>query len=443
MGGLVPSGFDIETFDDLLAQNAADLKAALGASLNTNPDSVIGQIDAIVSERLALLWELGLAVYNSEDPDVAEGVSLDHIGALTGITRLDQEKSTVSEVLFGAVATLVPAGTVFSVLVTGSRFVTTAAATIVAVPAWTVTTAYAVDALAQNGGNTYSCTIAGTSAGAGGPTGTGTAIVDGTVTWRFIAVGVNAVAVACESEEFGVILAAAGTLTVIETPIGGLTGVVNPLDAIPGREIETDADYRFRREGLLQGAGDSTLNAIFAAVSSVANTIDVRVYENITLITDVDGIPGKAFEVVCEGGVDQEIIDAIGGEKPAGIQAYGQTVTGTFVDDQSFNHTIEFTRPTQLAIYVRYDIIIDPAVFPADGDDQIRAACVAFGDGLPIGGDIIFARVACIPFDIPGVLDIDATFIGLAPAPTGTTNIVVGVRQTADFDTSRVAISHV
>ena len=54
--------------------------------------------------------------------------------------------------------------------------------------AWTILTAYAVGATVQNGGNVYRATIAGTSAGAGGPTGTGSAIVDGTVTWAFVGI---------------------------------------------------------------------------------------------------------------------------------------------------------------------------------------------------------------------------------------------------------------
>lgn len=56
-------------------------------------------------------------------------------------------------------------------------------------PAWTITTPYAVGDLSVNGGNTYEVTIAGTSAGAGGPTGTGAIIVDGTVTWKFVGPG--------------------------------------------------------------------------------------------------------------------------------------------------------------------------------------------------------------------------------------------------------------
>ncbi len=52
-------------------------------------------------------------------------------------------------------------------------------------PAWVGSTAYAVDDLSTNGGEVYECTAAGTSAASGGPSGTGTSITDGTVTWRF------------------------------------------------------------------------------------------------------------------------------------------------------------------------------------------------------------------------------------------------------------------
>jgi hypothetical protein len=51
---------------------------------------------------------------------------------------------------------------------------------------WANTTPYALNALVSNGGNVYVCSVAGTSAGSGGPSGTGLAIVDGSVTWRYL-----------------------------------------------------------------------------------------------------------------------------------------------------------------------------------------------------------------------------------------------------------------
>lgn len=51
---------------------------------------------------------------------------------------------------------------------------------------WAAETNYAVGDVRRNAGAVYRCTGAGKSAASGGPTGTGTGIVDGTATWDFV-----------------------------------------------------------------------------------------------------------------------------------------------------------------------------------------------------------------------------------------------------------------
>lgn len=51
---------------------------------------------------------------------------------------------------------------------------------------WTASTAFAVGAKVVNNSINYKCTTAGTSASSGGPTGTGSAITDGSVVWQYI-----------------------------------------------------------------------------------------------------------------------------------------------------------------------------------------------------------------------------------------------------------------
>lgn len=61
-------------------------------------------------------------------------------------------------------------------------------------PNWAASSTYRAGDLCTNGVNpvkAYICTIGGVSAGAGGPTSTGSAITDGTCTWRYLTVGVN------------------------------------------------------------------------------------------------------------------------------------------------------------------------------------------------------------------------------------------------------------
>jgi hypothetical protein len=52
-----------------------------------------------------------------------------------------------------------------------------------AAPAWTGSTTYAGGVYRANGANVYKCVTGGTSASSGGPSGTGTGIADGTVSW--------------------------------------------------------------------------------------------------------------------------------------------------------------------------------------------------------------------------------------------------------------------
>jgi hypothetical protein len=52
---------------------------------------------------------------------------------------------------------------------------------------WTENTEYALHEYCLNNSNVYVCSTAGTSAGSGGPSGTGSDIEDGTVHWNYIA----------------------------------------------------------------------------------------------------------------------------------------------------------------------------------------------------------------------------------------------------------------
>lgn len=72
-----------------------------------------------------------------------------------------------------------------SLLTTGIDYVDESA-----VSSWAALTVYAAGAYVLNdGGKAYVCTTGGTSAAAGGPTGTGATIVDGSVTWGFYSAG--------------------------------------------------------------------------------------------------------------------------------------------------------------------------------------------------------------------------------------------------------------
>ena len=69
----------------------------------------------------------------------------------------------------------------------GSGYTSTPTVTISApaTPSWAASTSYSLNQVVYNGADVYICTTAGTSASSGGPTGTGTGISDGSVSWKY------------------------------------------------------------------------------------------------------------------------------------------------------------------------------------------------------------------------------------------------------------------
>ena len=385
MPGVTTTGFDKKILADILQEIGDDQRANINAALNLLPDTVLGQLNGIIAERLAELWDVSNAVYASFNPEVATGAALDAIGAITGVTRLGATRSELLVTITGTNGTLIPEGSVVSVTGSGVRF------------------ASSVDA-----------TISG-----------------GSINVIFFA------------EETGPFNAPPGTLT-IQTPIAGWATASNATDVDPiGRNIETDADYRLRRLQLLSVTGAATLEAIRSALLATENVTEALVFENITLVVDVNGLPGKSFECVVQGGTDADIRETIFLTKPVGIESHG-AVTGSVTDSQGFSHTIKFTRPTEVPVYFDLDITVNSDFGGGSvpvGEQQVKDAISAYIESLFIGDDVIRAKAFCAALDVPGVLDVTSFFLDDTPSPVSTANIVIALRDLATVDDGDIAIT--
>jgi uncharacterized phage protein gp47/JayE len=442
-----------KTREDILAEIEEAERAAFGPSINTLATSVFGQINGIFAEQLAEQWELAAAIYRAMYPDSASDESLDNVAAITGALRLAATQSTVPIVCTGTPSTVLSAGRVVSTG-GGDRFASDADATIVAATAWVGSTAYAVDDFVANDSNIYVCTVAGTSAASGGPTGTADGITDGSCEWNFVGDGIGFVEHGFTAEQFGPISASAGAIDTedsvgaIETPVSGWDDARNITDAELGRNLETDAAFRLRREQLLRLAGSATLEAIRSAVLDVDDVIAVFVFENTTLITDGAGVPGKAFETTVQGGTDLDVAQAIFDTKPVGIETHrdpganGRTIAIT--DSQGFSHDIKFSRPTTIQMHIEIDLTIDAGTFgggvQATGIQQVKDTLAAFGDALGIGSDVIILAFACAALEVPGVIDVTDIRIEDTDPPTNAANISILPRELATFDTADIDV---
>lgn len=441
--GLVPdgAGFNAKTTEDLLDSIEENEKADIDQEVDVSADGPLGQINGVFAKELAEAWEVIQAVHGARDPNNAEGAALDALMAITGAFRLEATESTVVLTATGTPATSLLTGRQASTTLTGDTWLTTADATIAAVAAWAATTAYVVGDRVTLGSQVYQATVAGTSGGSG-PVGTtqGVTEVDGTVTWINVGPGTGAVDVNAENSVTGPIAANANVITTIDTAVSGWLGVINLLDATPGTDIQTDPAARLRRELLLRQQGKSTLEAVRASVLAVTGVTEAFVFENTSLVTDGDGVPGKAFEVVADGGADADIRQAIFDTKPIGIESHGD-LSGSVTDSQGFSHTIEHSRPTDIEIYIDITLTTD-GDYPTNGDDQVKDALATkfTDDGNGIGDDVILEQIKCAAFEVSGVVDITDFKIDVTASPTGTSNIAIANRELAKFDTSRITV---
>jgi len=438
--GLTTEGFVPKTEEIILEEMKSAIRAALGASLLLTPQSVLGVIIGIMSERYAELWELAEAVNSSQDPDYATGAALAGLCALTGTLPRAATQSTVTLDLTGTNGTTIPSGSLVATASTGVEFSLDADVTLATLTSWAISTAYVVGDKRTNAGRCYVCITAGTSAGAGGPTTTADDITDNTAHWRYMGEGAASATGAASSVLTGEIAALSGDLTEIVSPVGGWSSVINLLDADLGREADTDGIMRIRRQAELAQAGSSPVDAIRAAVLALDGVTSCTVFENNTDITDGEGVPPHAVQVLVRGGTDQDIWDCLLASVSAGTATYGLE-TGTALDSEGVAHTMNFSRPTEVLVYVDVTLIKDPDTYPADGDTQVKEAIVAWGDLQATGKNVVSSALLARVFEVAGVLEVNLPLIDDAPAPTLTTTIAIGTRELAVYDTSRITVT--
>lgn len=437
--GLLTTGFAVKPLEVLIEEMESDFKS----EFNVTPTGRVKKTIAMVCDRYAELWEGLEAVNAASDPDAATSAALDTVCAFTGTLREASAPSTVTLTLTGTPTTLVPSGSRAATAETELEFQTAANATIAAVAAWNDATPYVVgDYVTNNDAGTdrvYICIDPGTSAGSGGPTGTGASIVDNTVIWRYVGDGTGAIGVAASSVANGVIAASSGDITEIVTPVSGWVSVLNLLDADEGRLEETDEELRIRRELELSASGTSPPDAIRAALLEVDEVTSVTVFYNDTDNT-VDGMPPHSVEALVRGGDDQDIAECLFANVAAGIGTTGNAGLFTVQDSEGSYHDVVFSRPDEVEIYVDISVTYDALTYPDDGDAQIADAIVAWGDALRTGRDAVASAVSAQAFQVDGVLDVTDVDIGTTASPTTGATVAISTRQLAVFDTSRIVV---
>lgn len=441
--GVTAAGFLAKTMDVLVEGMEADIKAEFGFV----PRGFLKKLIAIVCERFTELWELGELSFTAMDPDAVADALQDALYSITGTIRNEAKATSVLLTCTGTPTTLITTGSQAQNPATNDKFETQADGTITALSTWLPGHVYAVGDRVTNSSRGYVCRTAGTSAGSGGPVDTLDDETDNTAHWRYMGEGTGAVDITALCTETGPIVAESGDVNDIVTLVTGWSSVKNLADGVVGNDVETNADYRVRREQELSQAGATTPDAIRATLLEVAGVTSCTVFYNPTDTTDGDGVPPHGVECLIRGGSNQDLWTAIGQAcVAAGIDTTGTTV-GTWTDSEGTSHAIAFSRPTEINIYVDValtKIANDPAdttTYPSDGDNQVKLAIVAYGQAQKAGKDAVSSRLIAATFGVAGVLDVTHCYIGTAPSPVSSGTVAITTRQLAVFDTSRITVT--
>ena len=385
--GVSSTGFNRKRLNQLLDELNSEVKSIFGENFNVSPESPDGQINGVISESNANLWEIAEEAYNAFNPKAAAGTTLSNLVQLNGITRLAATRSHVELTLTGDSGTVIPEGSLISTSDTGDELSTDVSVTI---------------------------------------DGTGNAIVQATAL------------------EFGPITMLAGTITEIDNPVTGWDTVNNTADAIEGTNEESDPDLRARRQRSVARDAQAIIDGIQSAVENIDNVTQALVLENDTDAVDANGLPAHSFQVVVSGGADIDVADIIWLKKPAGIQAFGD-ITEQIIDSQGVSHDISFSRPTAVTIYVEVTLTTF-AEYPANGDDLIKQAIVDYANGdlvdnrsFGLADNVIYTRLYT-PINSVAGHEIDDLQISIVSPADGVVNIPISITQIADFQIANITV---
>ena len=299
------NGFKAESFTEILTRLSNGLKNIYGQDINLDQDSPDGQQLGIQANIISDFQDLALYIYNSMDPDLADGANFDKLLKLLARTRLPSSRSTVDIEMVLNKTVSIPASYTIKDLNNQN---------------WIIGTAQTLDA--------------------------GTHLVS------------------FYSEDWGNITAEPNTINEQVTILTEVVSINNPESAISGRDEESIVQVRERRNKILEINASSTIGSIIGKILDLNGVIDAVPYENMTKIYDpVRDIQPNSYWIVVKGGDIAQISEIIAKDKTGGTGLKGKVET-VYIEKfvrkdgsvREFYHDVKFDRPTEVSIHIKFKV---------------------------------------------------------------------------------------
>lgn len=299
-----PTGLQVSTRAEILANLISAFQLAYGADINTAPSTPDGQALNIFTQAVMDQGDLLVQIYNSFDPDNAIGVTLDQRVAINGIQR--------------------QAGTF---TVTNITVVTTAALNLYGLDQ----TLQPVFTVQDAAGNQWQLQTSQTIGGSG------------TYVYAF------------QAKVAGALTTLPNTIIIPVTIVLGVASVNNPtVYTTLGVNEETDAALKIRRQKSVSLASQGYLAGLLAALENVSGMNFVAVYENVTGSVNADGVPGHSLWVVVSGTAAAiDIANAIYQKRNAGCGMYG-SISQNIVQADGSNFLVLWDTVVSEALFIKF-----------------------------------------------------------------------------------------
>ena len=250
------------------------------------------------------------------------------------------------------------------------------------------------------------------------------------------------ITVTATAQNIGAVTTDANTITVILTPALGWQSVNNVAAATSGVAVETDSELRIRQTYSVALPARTVFASTIGAVASVSGVTRYTGYENKTDFTDGNGLPPHSISIVAEGGLDQDIGNAIASKKTIGTDTYGTTNVNTY-DVENILNVISFFRPTIVTINVQ--ITLTPlAGYSSDVIPLIQQSVADYINSLTIGADVYLTKLyapAYLYGTQPGTTyDITDISISRDLDPVTEANVIIAFNEAASCVPSTIVV---
>jgi uncharacterized phage protein gp47/JayE len=350
------AGLVTQALDEIISDLQTSFKTIYGSDINLESNSPDGQMIGIFAQLKADLLDLITQVYNSFDPDAAEGAALDARVALNGIQRI------------GASYTIAP------VEITVDRALT-------------------LDGI--DSGNTPFTVV--------DESGNQFQLEE---THVFGAAGLAELNF--RASDVGAIQVQENTITSQVTVVVGVTVVNNPSPVgTLGQDEESDADLKLRRQISMAVGSTNSLDALRANLANIDTVTDSYVWENYTGSND-GFIDGHSIWAIVEGGADADIAQAIYAKRSAGCGMNGDEAVNVLQPNGDY-FEVKFDRPEYTPLWLRFEL--DPKISGASYvEADVKTALVAaltynLYDSAN-SADVVTALHDILPLFIPSEVEI-------------------------------------